>query len=219
MEKKGLFITLEGGDGSGKTTVLKEVVARLHKVGYDVAFTREPGGSKISEEIRNIILDKKNTEMDAKTEALLYAASRRQHLSEIVLPLLKQGKVVISDRYVDSSLAYQGYARGLGIDEVLKINMFAIDNKMPDATIYFDIKPEQGLKRIALSRGKDSDRLDNETLAFHTKVHEGYEILKKRFADRYVIIDASKPLKEVEDDVYAIVLSKIQSYLGKEDKK
>jgi dTMP kinase len=187
---------------------------RLAKEGYELHFTREPGGSKISEQIRNVILDKKNTEMDPKTEALLYAASRRQHMEEIVLPLLNQGKIVISDRYIDSSLAYQGYARGIGIDEVYNINLFAIDNRLPDWTIYFEIPPELGLKRIAKGRGEASDRLDLEKLSFHQKVHEGYQILNKRFASRFVLIDASKPLEEVEKNVYEILKQKIDAYLN-----
>ena len=129
--KKGLFITIEGPDGSGKTTVSKAVADKLLAEGYQVRYTREPGGSAISEKIRDIILDPANTEMDPRTEALLYAASRRQHLVDIVLPLIEQGVTVISDRFVDSSIAYQGYGRQIGADEVYAINAFAIENYMP----------------------------------------------------------------------------------------
>lgn len=215
MDKKGLFITIEGGDGSGKTTVLSFVIERLRKEGYDIFLTREPGGNKISEQIRKIILDKNNTEEDKKTEALLYAASRRQHMVETVFPLLDAGKIVISDRYIDSSLVYQGYARGIGIDEVYGINMFATDGRLPDLTILFDIKPEEGLKRIAAHRGQDADRLDREKLEFHQRVHEGYQIIKERFKDRFSVVDASKPLEEVEKEVYGILKTRIDSYLGK----
>ena len=149
-----MFITLEGPEGSGKTTAVETAVKKLEELGYQIVRTREPGGTPISEEIRNVILDKKNTSMDSRTEALLYAASRRQHLVEKVWPALKEGKIVICDRYLDSSLAYQGGARGLGIDNVLNINLFATENTWPDLTLLFDIKPEEGLKRIAANASR-----------------------------------------------------------------
>ena len=133
-----LFISIEGPDGSGKTTIAKMVVDKLNNEGYKTLYTREPGGVKMAENIRDIILDVKNTNSDARCEALLYAASRRQHLVEKVIPALNDGYIVISDRFVDSSLAYQGYARGIGIDEVYSINMFAIDKAWPDLTILLD---------------------------------------------------------------------------------
>ena len=145
---KGKFITLEGPDGSGKTTVSLKIVSILQQRGYKVMLTREPGGVDIAEQIRQVILDKKNTAMDAKTEALLYAAARRQHLIEKVLPALKEGYIVICDRFVDSSLAYQGVGRQLGIDKVYAMNLFAIEDIMPDKTIFFDIDYMQGLERI-----------------------------------------------------------------------
>ena len=171
---KGLFISFEGCDGCGKTTALTLVKEKLHALGIDPLFTREPGGSKIAEQIRNINLDKNNTEEDPRTEALLYAASRRQHLVEIVLPALKEGRMVISDRYLDSSLAYQGYARGLGIEEVLSINSFAIEGVYPDLTFFLDLTPEEGLKRVQ-GRARDADRLDKEASSFHHNVYEGYQ--------------------------------------------
>lgn len=213
MENKGLFITLEGGDGSGKSTVMKAVFPELSKLGYPIYQTREPGGTKISEEIRKIILDRDNTEEDIKTEALLYAASRRQNMVEKVFPLLNENKIVISDRYVDSSLVYQGYARGIGIDEVLNINMFAIDGRLPDMTVLFEIKPEIGLARLNKQRGENADRLDVEKLSFHQKVYEGYQLIAKRFAERFVVIDASKPLAEVETEVFDLLRFRIEKYL------
>src|SRR5437763_1199681 len=138
--RNGFFITFEGPDGAGKSTIIRMVANELK----DALLTREPGGIDIAEQIRKVILDKENIAMDARTEALLYAAARRQHLVEKVRPALEDGKVVLCDRFVDSSLAYQGFARGLGIDEVLSINQFAIENMMPDLTIYFDIEPELG---------------------------------------------------------------------------
>lgn len=161
----GKFITLEGPEGSGKTTVSKELVKILNEAGYKVLLTREPGGVDIAEQIRNVILDKKNTKMDARTEALLYAAARRQHLVEKVLPALKEGYIVLCDRFVDSSLAYQGVARNLGIDEVYNMNLFAINDVMPDKTLFFDIDYKKGLERIEVNQ-RETNRLDLEKSDF-----------------------------------------------------
>ena len=161
-----MFITLEGPEGSGKTTAVEAAVKALQEKGYEIVRTREPGGTPIAEQIRNVILDKANTSMDPRTEALLYAASRRQHLVEKVWPALKEGKIVICDRYLDSSLAYQGGARGLGVDEVLNVNLFATENTWPDLTLLFDIKPEVGLARIASNASREVNRLDLEKLEF-----------------------------------------------------
>ena len=204
-----MFITLEGPEGSGKTTAVESAVKKLEEMGYQIVRTREPGGTPISEEIRNVILDKKNTSMDSRTEALLYAASRRQHLVEKVWPALKEGKIVICDRYLDSSLAYQGGARGLGIDEVLNINLFATENTWPDLTLLFDIKPEEGLKRIAANANREVNRLDLEKIEFHQKVRESFLNLAKRFPDRFVIIDASKSREEVAKDTLDALLSRL----------
>ncbi len=199
------FITFEGGEGSGKSTVMKDVATRLTKEGYKLVLTREPGGTPIAEEIRNVILDKANTKMDPRTEALLYAASRRQHLVEKIWPALERGEIVLCDRYLDSSLAYQGGARGLGVDEVLSINMFATEGEYPDLTLLFDLEPEEGLKRIEKNKGREVNRLDLEKLEFHKKVRDNFHALAKKYSTRYVVIDASKPLNEVEDEVYKII--------------
>lgn len=199
------FITFEGGEGSGKSTVMKDVATRLTKEGYKLVLTREPGGTPIAEEIRNVILDKDNTKMDSRTEALLYAASRRQHLVEKIWPALERGEIVLCDRYLDSSLAYQGGARGLGVDEVLSINMFATEGEYPDLTLLFDLEPEEGLKRIEKNKGREVNRLDLEKLEFHKKVRDNFHALAKKYSTRYIIIDASKPLNEVEDEVYKII--------------
>ncbi|WP_312474538.1 dTMP kinase [Neobacillus sp.] len=191
--KNGTFITFEGPDGAGKTTIINMVADQL----TNVLVTREPGGIDIAEQIRRVILAKENTAMDPRTEALLYAAARRQHLMEKVKPALAEGKVVLCDRFVDSSLAYQGYARGLGIDEVWKINQFAIEQMMPELTIYFDIEPELGLKRINKNKGREINRLDLENLEFHHKVRQGYQQLMERFPNRIVAIDASGSVDEV----------------------
>ena len=202
--KKGLFITFEGPDGSGKTTVSKAVADKLLAEGYQVRYTREPGGSAISEKIRDIILDPANTEMDPRTEALLYAASRRQHLVDIVLPLIEQGVTVISDRFVDSSIAYQGYGRQIGADEVYAINAFAIENYMPVKTIFLNVSAETGLARIQANRAV-LDRLDAESTDFHKRVFDGYQKVIAQYADRMIVVDASHDVDEVIAEVYSIV--------------
>lgn len=199
--KQGLFITLEGPEGSGKSTVIKLIEGYLKDKNIEFISTREPGGIEISEQIREIILNKKNTAMDSRTEALLYAAARRQHLTERVIPALEEDKVVICDRFVDSSLAYQGYARGIGINQVMEINRFAIDKYMPDLTIYLDIDPKLGLERISKNKDREVNRLDLEKLDFHKKVREGYMILLKENPDRIKSIDASRGILEVFEDI------------------
>ncbi len=192
---KGLFITFEGNDGSGKTTISKKVYEALLEKSYPVIYTREPGGIEIAEKIRTIILDPNHTAMDARCEALLYAASRRQHLIEKVLPALETGKIVLCDRFVDSSLAYQGIGRGIGIDEVLKINQFAIESYMPDATFFLRVSLETGMQRVN-ARG-NLDRMDLEANDFHCRVSEGYEKVKEMFAERMIEIDAEADIETV----------------------
>ncbi|KGX83453.1 dTMP kinase [Pontibacillus marinus] len=198
---KGLFITFEGGEGAGKSSILKKLAENLEDEGYDVLTTREPGGIDIAEKIRHIILDPSHTAMDGRTEALLYAAARRQHLVEKVLPALDEGKIVLCDRFVDSSLAYQGYARGLGIDEVYEINKFAIEDCMPDTTLFFDITPERGLERIEQNKGREQNRLDLENLQFHHTVYEAYQKLLKKFPDRISVVNADQSFDDVLEDV------------------
>ena len=205
--KKGLFITFEGPDGSGKTTIATRVVEELKKKGFEVVHTREPGGIDIAEQIRNVILDPKNTRMDGKTEALLYAASRRQHLVERVYPALNNGQIVICERFLDSSLAYQGYGRQLGFDEILSINAFAIDGTYPDKTIYLAIDEEKGLERIKDRSFKD--RLDKESIDFHHRVSEGYQEVLRRFSDRICIIDASNDIETVTSDCLNVIMGLI----------
>lgn len=195
--KKGKFITVEGPEGAGKTTIIDMLASNLAEEGYQVLQTREPGGIEIAEQIRSVILDKKNTKMDPRTEALLYAAARRQHLAEKVKPALDEGYIILCDRFIDSSLAYQGYARGLGIEEVYSINSFAIEGMMPELTLYFDIDPEAGLDRINQHKGREVNRLDLEKLDFHHRVREGYLKLMELYPERIFKIDASKPLEEV----------------------
>src|SRR4051794_23361865 len=163
------LITLEGVEGSGKSTLIQYLKDFIESIGKKVIVTREPGGIEISEQIRSVILDTENTKMDGRTEALLYAAARRQHLVERIIPALNEGNVVLCDRFIDSSLAYQGYARGLGIDEVLSINEFAIGSFMPSLTLYLDLDPQIGLSRIRKNKGREVNRLDLEEISFHLK--------------------------------------------------
>ena len=191
---KGLFITFEGNDGSGKTTISKLTYEKLKDMGYPV-----------------VILDPKNTAMDARCEALLYAASRRQHLVEKVLPAIGKGKIVLCDRFVDSSLVYQGIARGIGIEEVYAINQFAIEGHLPDATIFLSVDFETGLSRVH-SRG-NQDRLDNESMEFHKMVAEGYEIIKERFHERMHVIDANNDIETVLQHTVDCVLEIIKDHV------
>ncbi|MDR0846823.1 MAG: dTMP kinase [Lactobacillales bacterium] len=193
-----MFITIEGGEGAGKSSLIKLLAPYLEeKFKREVVVTREPGGIEIAEEIRSVILDVKNTAMDGKTEALLYAAARRQHLVEKVLPALAAEKIVICDRFVDSSLAYQGKARDLGMEEVWQINEFAIGTLMPELTLYLDIEPELGLKRIAENRADEINRLDNEKIEFHNLVRAGFLELLAKFPERIKKVDASLDLENV----------------------
>lgn len=198
---KGCFIVFEGGEGSGKSTILEMIYNWMIENNIDCIKTREPGGIKIAEQIRSVILDKDNTEMDGRCEALLYAAARRQHLVERVIPALESGKVVLCDRFLYSSLAYQGHARGLGIDEIYEINKFAIDGYFPDLSLFFDLDPEIGLERINRNKDREVNRLDLEKMDFHNKVREGYNILLQRGNNNMIKIDASKSINEVFESV------------------
>ena len=208
--KRGLFITVEGPEGAGKSTILKKMAEELKEKGHQVVLTREPGGISIAEEIRKVILDRNHTEMDERTEALLYAAARRQHLAEKVIPSLENGSMVLCDRFLDSSLAYQGHARGIGMEEVYSINKFAIGDTMPDLTLYFDVSPEVGLKRISKNQGREVNRLDLEAIDFHERVREGYLMLLKQFPQRIKKIDASVSF----DDVYKTSMEIIENYIA-----
>lgn len=188
-----LFITIEGPEGSGKTTVVQAVSEQLAQH-YDVMTTREPGGVQTAETIRQILLDGET--MDARTEALLFAAARREHLVAKVLPALAQGKFVICDRFIDSSLAYQGYARQIGVKEVQTINDFAIEGRYPDLTIYLDIPAEVGRARIESNR-RAQNRLDKESVAFHERVVEGYQQLIAQDPQRFAVINANQPIEQV----------------------
>lgn len=201
---KGKFITFEGTEGSGKTSIIKEVKKHYEDLGYQVLTTREPGGIRIAEKIRSILLDKENTEMDPRTEALLFAAARRQHLVEKIKPALEQGMIVICDRFVDSSLIYQGFARGIGIDKVYDINYFAIEDALPDLTIFVDVRPEVGLKRVFDSPSREVNRLDLEKLEFHQKIYQGYLALVDKY-DRIDKVNGEQPLRQVVKDTIGLI--------------
>ena len=198
MMSKGLFISFEGADGSGKSTQYRIFAEYLKSLGFNVLMTREPGGTPISESIRSIILDPANTEMSDMTEALLFAASRAQLVSQVIRPAVEQGKIVLCDRFMDSSIAYQGYARGLG-DCVRIINEYAVQGMQPDITFFLDLKPEDGRKRNTAA-GK-ADRMEQQAIEFHEKVYEAYKSLAQIYKDRFVVIDASGSIEEVQERI------------------
>lgn len=206
MTDMGLFITFEGPEGSGKTTVLSAVAKELEKA-HDVVTTREPGGVETAEAIRNILLDGEG--MDGRTEALLFAAARREHLVQKVLPALEANRIVLCDRFVDSSLAYQGYARQIGVEGVQRINDFSIEGHDPDITIYLDIPAELGRQRIADNQ-REQNRLDKEDVAFHEAVIGGYKQLIAQNPERFAVIDASRSVDEVVADVVAVIQKEIK---------
>lgn len=197
---RGLFITIEGPDGSGKSTQIENIRKFFSDKNIEIVFTREPGGTPIGERIREIILDNRFKEMDPMTEAMLYAASRAQHVAEIIRPALESGKTVICDRFVDSSLAYQGYGRGLG-DDVEIINSYAVKECVPDVTFLMKLDPDIGKHRIEENRD-NQDRLEHEKLEFHRKVYNGYLELEEKYPDRIVGIDASLGIDEIRDEIY-----------------
>lgn len=198
-----LWISFEGGEGSGKTTVMALLERYFTALGHEVLCTREPGGVPIAEQIRDILLRVENTTLDAVTESLLFAAARRQHLIEKVLPALQQGKIILMDRYVDSSLAYQGYARGLGVERIRALNDFAIEGHLPDITFFIDVPPKLGLERIQ-KNAREEDRLDLESLEFHLRVREGYLLLAETDS-RIVTIDGVKAPQQIADEIIAVV--------------
>ena len=205
---KGIFITFEGPDGAGKTSVLQALLPRLEQFGKEILTTREPGGVAIAESIRSVILDPKNTAMDDKTELLLYIAARRQHLKERITPALESGKLLLVDRFIDSSVAYQGFGRGLNVEDINWLNRFATDGLVPDLTLYFDIEVEEGLARIAKNRHHDVDRLDMETVDLHQRVRNGYLSILEQESDRVVKIDASQSLDVVTDAAFAVIVER-----------
>jgi dTMP kinase len=198
----GLFITLEGPDGSGKSTIANLLGEYFKKLGINHTITREPGGTQIGEKIRDIIVDNRNSAMGAETEALLFAASRAQHVHEKILPSLEEGKVVVCDRFLFSSLAYQGIGRGLGVERVKMINEFGLRGIKPDLIIFFDCDPAFTILRKTKSGGDRLELLGDE---FHQRVYEGYKEIIKMYPENVEIIDAKKPIKEVYLDVVKLI--------------
>ena len=194
---KGLFITLEGPDGSGKSTQIEYLREYFHGKGIETVLTREPGGTEIGEKLRDIILDKGNCEMCDMTEALLYAASRAQHVNQLIKPALEAGKVVVCDRFIDSSIAYQGYGRKLG-DAVRVINELAVDGCMPDLTFFMEISPEIGKSRI---KSESQDRLEQEKIEFHNRVYAGYREIARFYPARFAEIDAARDKLSIKKDI------------------
>lgn len=207
--KQGKFVTLEGPDGSGKTSVLNKLLQMINDhCGIDPVVTREPGGNMIGEKIREIILDVDHTQMDSRTEALLYAASRRQHVVETIRPAVEAGKLVISDRYVDSSIAYQGTGRDIPVELVKEINDFAIEGYLPDVTFLIDVPAEVGLQRIKQAQGsRQYDRLDQESLVFHEQTREAFLRLAKDQPQRIHVIDGTKSVEEVAQTCYQLLIT------------
>jgi dTMP kinase len=197
--KKGLFITTEGTDGSGKTTQIKLLESYLKDKGFEVVVTREPGGTSIGEKIRSIILDPGNREMSYITEMMLYASARAQLVNELIRPSLAQGKVIICDRFIDSSYVYQGFGRNIDIELIEKVNSIALDGLMPDITLFFDIDPRVALARRIQSTG--ADRIEQETMDFHRKVYEGYKKLVSKYPDRIKAIESNRSIDEIFLDV------------------
>ncbi len=207
---EGYIISFEGPDGAGKTTVLNKILPILQeKLAQPILTTREPGGVVISERIRDVILDINHTEMDAKTELLLYMAARRQHWIERVLPAVEAGQVVIMDRFIDSSVAYQGAGRGLDKSEISWLNAYATDHHKPDLTLYFDVPSELGLARIEANADREVNRLDLEKLDMHQRVRQGYLELAKDESERIMTVDASQDLETVVDATLGHILDHI----------
>lgn len=204
----GIFISMEGPDGSGKSTQIELLKKYFEDKGIECVITREPGGTRISEAVRGIILNKDYTEMDYMTELLLYASARAQLVSEVILPALEEGKCVISDRFVDSSAVYQGIARGLGVETVYEINKYATRNRFPDKTFLLDLPAEVGIARK--KDQKDLDRMELEKLSFHEKVAQGYREMADRDSERIVRIDATKSVEEIHE----IIISEVSRYVS-----
>lgn len=210
---QGLFITVEGPDGAGKSTLIEELSKRIvEHLKVPLITTREPGGSALAEKIREVIIDPDNKEMDDRTEALLFAASRRQHIIETIQPALNEGAVVLCDRFVDSSIAYQGAGREIGVDAVASLNQFATENLTPDLTLYLDVEAQVGLNRIgAKNSNRKKDRLELEAVSFHNRVRDAYLTLLENNPERMQFVDASQAIDDVLADSWEIVKLKLQT--------
>lgn len=209
MADRGFFITFEGTDGAGKTTQIRHLSAELRQAGYDICLTREPGGTPISEQIRDMLLNPDHSEMAATTELLLYAASRAQHVSEVIKPALEAGKIVISSRFADAMVVYQGYGRGLDLERINRLNSIATDGVTPDVTVVLDLPVEVGLQRVRKRRG-GLDRLEREKIEFHQRLRDGYRALAEQEPQRIKIIDAQASPKQVYTQIQGAVQPLLQ---------
>jgi dTMP kinase len=219
MKHNGYFITIEGGEGAGKTEQMKQLKVFIESLGLEVVATREPGGVEVAEKIRKILIGPDVKDMDPMTEVLLYAAARREHLTHVILPALQEGKVVISDRYFDSSVVYQGMVRGVGWEKVYNINLEATDHIIPDTTFFFDVDPEVGLSRISLNGERERNRFDKEALDFHQQVRIAYLSLGvTTFKERFVHINANKTIKQVFRDVSTVIKYRLQDWKQNKEK-
>ncbi len=209
MADRGFFITFEGTDGAGKTTQIQHLSAELRQAGYDICLTREPGGTPISEQIRDILLNPDHSEMAVTTELLLYTASRAQHVSEVIKPALEAGKIVISSRFADAMVVYQGYGRGLDLERINRLNRIATDGVTPDVTVVLDLPVEIGLQRVRKRRG-GLDRLEREKIEFHQRLRDGYRALAEQEPQRIKIIDAQASPKQVYTQIQGAVQPLLQ---------
>lgn len=203
--KKGLFITFEGGEGAGKSSLIERIRSYLLKKNLNLVVTREPGGTKFGEEIRALLLKNRKEKVSPKAELCLFLASRSQHIQDVIMPALLEGKVVLCDRYNDSSIAYQGHARGLGIDEVMVFSSYIVGKAVPDLTLYLDIDPLTGLSRVKSKH----DRIESEKISFHRKIRKGFLLLAKKCPDRIKVLDAGKS----QEEVFEITMNYINKFI------
>lgn len=213
IKHKGLLINLEGGEGSGKTAVIQPLVENLRSEGYIIYPTREPGGNKIGEQIREVLLDSRNTDMNIRAETLLYQAARAQVVEQSFRPRVVSGEIVITDRYYDSTIAYQGYGREQDIDTVKLLIDYATNGLKPNFSVLLDVDRDEGLRR---KKGQNEwNRMDGQSLEFHSRIHQGYHDLVKEEPERWIVINANQPLENVKRDVIAKVSSRIKTELAK----
>ncbi len=212
--KRGLFITFEGGEGAGKSIQVEILTSHIREKGYPVIVTREPGGTRIGEQIRAITHNAENVDMEPTTEAYLMAAARAQHVAQVIEPAIEAGKIVVCDRYVDSSVVYQGYGRKLGADSIALLNDMAINGAVPDVTILLNVLPKLGLLRRNKSL-KARDRLDLQQKEFYERVYQGYLDLAKKDPTRYVVIDASRSIVEVAKEIWQSIETRLPKRNGK----
>lgn len=204
---KGMFITVEGPDGSGKTTQLQLLVRSLTEKGYEVVVTREPGGTKVGNSIREVLLSPEHDEMTPRVEMMLYAASRAQNIDQVIRPALKRGAIVVCDRFVDASIAYQGYGLQYDLDQILSLNEWTTAGIKPDLTFLFDLTPDQASRRMK-DRGQ-LDRIESRDESFHQRVYDGFKKLLEQHPDRMVRIDANATIEMIQDEVLDITLERL----------